>query len=157
MPTVVNWKDLKKLLKMMDQNQLAELSIEEGDNKITLKKSSPHTMSNIPVIPYQVSQVSHTQSKESVAHEREEVEESKKLYEVKSPLVGTFYRSPKPGVSPFVNLQDKITKGQTLCIIEAMKVMNEIKSDVEGVIVDICIKDGEAVDFGKTLLKVKLP
>ncbi len=153
---MVNWKDLKKLLKIMNEHQLIELSIEESDSKITLKKPSPATAQNIPLIPYQPPQVSLSQIKEVAEQQHKKVEESKKLHEIKSPLVGTFYRSPKPGAPPFINTQDKIVKGQTLCIIEAMKVMNEIKSDVEGIVVEICIKDGEPVDFGKTLIKVEL-
>lgn len=152
---MVNWKDLKKLLKLMDKNQLVELSIEEGENKISLKKSCPSPVQNVPLIHYQFPQVTQPQTKESVSQQPKK-EEVKEFCEIKSPLVGTFYRSPKPGAPPFVNVKDKITKGQTLCIVEAMKVMNEIKSDVDGIIVEICVKDGEPVDFGRVLFKVEL-
>lgn len=153
---MVNWKDLKRLLKIMEQHQLVELSIEEGGNKVTLKKSSSPVIQNVPYTLPLSPAVPSYQPKEVTQPELKREEPHKKLYEIKSPLVGTFYRSPKPGAPPFVNLNDKITKGQTLCIVEAMKVMNEIKAEIEGIIREICVKDGEPVDFGRTLFKVEI-
>lgn len=74
---------------------------------------------------------------------------------VESPIIGTFYRSPAPGKSAYVKKGDKINKGDVLCIIEAMKVMNKIESEVDGEIMDICIADGETVEYGTCLFKVK--
>ncbi len=142
----------------MEENQLLELSIEEEGSKITLKKAQPSPIQNIT--PITIPQSIPLQSLGSSSHANPgstvSGEETKKLHEIKSPLVGTFYRSPKPGAPPFVNVKDKITKGQTLCIIEAMKVMNEIKSDVDGEIVEICVKDAESVDFGRVLFRVEV-
>jgi len=74
---------------------------------------------------------------------------------IKSPMVGTFYRSPEPTAPPFVSPGDRVTKGQTLCIIEAMKLMNEIESDVDGVIAEVLVENGQAVQFGQPLFRVE--
>ncbi len=155
---MVNWKDLKRLIKIMEDNKLVELCIEEGETKIILKKGQTTIVQNVaPIsIPQALPNQSVVASGEVIPVKSEPEQQTGKLHEIKSILVGTLYRSPKPGAPPFVEVNDKITKGQTLCIIEAMKVMNEIKSDVDGEIVEICAKDGEPVDFGKVLFKVKL-
>jgi acetyl-CoA carboxylase biotin carboxyl carrier protein len=153
---MVNWRDLKKLLKLMDENNLVELSIEEDQKKITLKKAQPVIISNIAKeLQATLTPQKASEGEPAIKEEASSQEVEKKIIEVKSPLVGTFYRAPKPGAPPFVNLNDKVTKGQTLCIVEAMKVMNEIKSEIDGVIVEICAKDGEPVDFGRVLFKIK--
>ena len=77
------------------------------------------------------------------------------ITELKSPMVGTVYVSPTPGAEPYVKPGDKVKKGQVLCIIEAMKLMNEIESEVEGVIAEVLVKNGEMVDYGKPLFRVK--
>ncbi len=84
----------------------------------------------------------------------EEVKEEKKLHVIKSPLVGTFYRSPKPGAPPFVEVGDIVSPGQVLCIIEALKVMNEIESDVKGRVEKILVENGEMVEYGQPLFLI---
>lgn len=79
-----------------------------------------------------------------------------KLVEVPSPMVGTFYRSPAPGEAPFVEVGDRVKVGQTVCIIEAMKLMNEIEAEVSGQIVDIVVNNGEPVEYGQPLMRIKL-
>ena len=74
--------------------------------------------------------------------------------EVKAPLVGTFYSSPKPDSPPFVNVGDKIKKGDTLCIIEAMKIFNEIESDASGTVMEICVENGNPVEFDQVIIKI---
>ena len=76
------------------------------------------------------------------------------LIEVKAPLVGTYYSSSKPSAPPFVNIGDKVKKGDTICIIEAMKIFNEIESDVTGVVKEICVENGNPVEFDQTIIKV---
>ena len=75
-------------------------------------------------------------------------------YEIKAPLVGTFYSSPKPSDPPFVNVGDKITKGQVICIIEAMKIFNDIESEVNGIVHEICVKDGSPVEYDQVIIKI---
>ncbi|MFP3860429.1 MAG: acetyl-CoA carboxylase biotin carboxyl carrier protein [Bacteroidales bacterium] len=77
------------------------------------------------------------------------------FFSVESPIIGTFYRTPAPGKAPYVKKGDKVSKGDVLCIIEAMKVMNKIESEIDGEIMDICIEDGEPVEYGTCLFKVK--
>ena len=83
-----------------------------------------------------------------------EVDKDIDCYEIKAPLVGTFYSSPKPSDPPFVNVGDKITKGQTICIIEAMKIFNDIESEVNGVIHEVCVKDGSPVEYDQVIIKI---
>lgn len=84
----------------------------------------------------------------------QEVAEEKHLHVIKSPLVGTFYRSPSPGAPPFVEVGDIVSPGQVLCIIEALKVMNEIESDVRGRVVKILVENGETVEYGQSLFLI---
>ena len=83
-------------------------------------------------------------------------EAASNYYELKSPLVGTFYSSPKPDAPSFVEVGTKVTKGQTVCIVEAMKNFNEIESEVDGVIKEICVKNGDLVEFGKALFRIEI-
>ena len=83
-----------------------------------------------------------------------EIEENIDYYEMKAPLVGTFYLSPKPSDPPFVNVGDKVTKGQIMCIIEAMKIFNDIESEVNGTIHEICAKDGSPVEYDQVIIKI---
>ena len=78
------------------------------------------------------------------------------LHEVKAPLVGTYYSSPKPSAPPFVNVGDKINKGDTICIIEAMKIFNEIESDDSGIVKEICLENGNPVEFDQGIIKVSI-
>ena len=80
---------------------------------------------------------------------------SQNLHELKAPLVGTYYSSPKPDSPQFVNVGDKVSQGQTVCIIEAMKIFNEIESDVNGIVSEICIENGKPVEFDQLILKIK--
>ena len=86
--------------------------------------------------------------------QNEQVSDSVNLVEVKAPLVGTFYSSPKPDSPPFVNVGDKIKKGDTICIIEAMKIFNEIESDASGTVMEICVENGNPVEFDQVIIKV---
>lgn len=87
-------------------------------------------------------------------HNSEEVEEGK-YHVIKSPLVGTFYRAPSPGAPPFVEVGDTVSKGQVLCIIEALKVMNEIESDIDGKVVKILVENGQPVEYGQELFYIE--
>jgi len=89
------------------------------------------------------------------ANTPEEISQNKNYFEVKSPLVGTFYATPKPDSPPFVDIGTKISKGQILCVIEAMKNFNEITSEVSGVVKEICVKSGEIVEYGKILFRIE--
>jgi len=135
---------IKELIKIMEEHNLEEIEIEREGARIKLKKSSP--------------QNKHTNliqvSSEKTLQETLE-KESKNLIEIKAPMVGTFYRAPSPGAKPYVEVGDVIEPGTVLCIIEAMKLMNEIKSEVKGKIVEILVENGEPVEFGQPLFLVE--
>ncbi|MCM8773512.1 MAG: acetyl-CoA carboxylase biotin carboxyl carrier protein [Candidatus Omnitrophica bacterium] len=137
-------KNLKELIEFMNENNLCELEIEEEGKRIKLKKFSQESL---PLI------------KESVVNksvEKVEKEERKSEYiEIKSPMVGTFYRSPSPGAKPYVDIGDEVKPGDIVCIIEAMKLMNEIKSEVGGIVAEILVNNAEPVEYGQTLFLIK--
>jgi acetyl-CoA carboxylase biotin carboxyl carrier protein len=128
---------LKEFINFMNDNSLCELEIEEEGKRIRLKKFSE----NQPVIVSQVAQP----AKEEKASKREGA------IEIKSPMVGTFYRAPSPGAKPYVEIGDVIKPGDVVCIIEAMKLMNEIKAEIGGKVVEVLVENGQPVEFGQAL------
>jgi acetyl-CoA carboxylase biotin carboxyl carrier protein len=130
---------IKKLIGLMNENDLCELEVEEDGRKVRLRKHERHPPANGLVMPM----------REAPAAPR------KDLVEIRSPLVGTFYRSPKPGSPTYCEINDRVTPDKTLCIIEAMKVMNEIKAEVEGVIDQILVNNGEPVEFNQVMFLLR--
>ncbi|MDD3296644.1 MAG: acetyl-CoA carboxylase biotin carboxyl carrier protein [Candidatus Omnitrophica bacterium] len=129
---------LKKFIKFMEENNLSELEIEEEGKRIRLKKN---TSEIIPV----------TAAPQSPPKE----EKQEKTIEIKSPMVGTFYRAPSPGAKPYVEIGQIIKSGDVVCIVEAMKLMNEIKAEFTGRIVKIPVENGEPVEFGQSLFIIE--
>jgi len=140
-------KRLEELVKFMEENDLCELEIEEEGRKIKLKKYTP-TISEI-----NLSQEKKELTSSEVTSQKETKKEN--LIEMTSPMVGTFYRAPSPGAKPFVEEGDVINPGDVVCIIEAMKLMNEIKAEVKGEIVKILVENGEPVEFGQPLFLIR--
>jgi acetyl-CoA carboxylase biotin carboxyl carrier protein len=171
----MNLDDIQKLVKMLDDSGLDEMTIEEGDFKITLKRKS-NSAQNIslppsmfmpaaqmlpPSLPTSLPAKSPTNAPAPTAStplappEPEPAPPPKKYKEIRSPMVGTFYRAPSPEANPYVQVGDYITKGKVLCIIEAMKLMNEIESDVEGKIVKIMVENAQPVEYDQVLFLVE--
>ena len=152
---------LKKLIKMLDSSELSEIEIEEEGTKIRLSKPKPKIVNlpsmQIPVVqPLQESITGlPVQAKEE---KKEPVVETKQenYYEVKAPMVGTYYSSPSPDSDPYVKVGDTVKSGSVLCIIEAMKLMNEIESEVTGKIVKIMVENAQAVEYNQTLFLIDL-
>ncbi len=151
---------IKELIEMMKENDLAEVEIKHGDDKIFLKRSQPQppAVTAVPVITPHVSsalsganatQPSVTEAASSGLQQRVD------LVEIKSPLVGTFYATPSPDSEPYVELGSPVTSQTVVCVIEAMKVMNEIKAETTGTIAEILVTNGQAVEFGQVLFRVK--
>ncbi|MFH1504280.1 MAG: acetyl-CoA carboxylase biotin carboxyl carrier protein [Candidatus Omnitrophota bacterium] len=136
-------KKLKEFIKFMEDNNLCELEIEEDGKKIRLKKN----ISSGPAIIAQPQAVFEKQEKE---------EKKESGIEVKAPMVGTFYGAPSPGSKPFVGIGDVIKPGDVICIIEAMKLMNEIKTEIGGKVSQILVENGQSIEFGQPLIKVEL-
>ncbi|HGY90958.1 MAG TPA: acetyl-CoA carboxylase biotin carboxyl carrier protein [Planctomycetes bacterium] len=148
-------EDLQKLIELMNENDLVEVEIEEGEKKVRLKKAG----ADQPVMPPQAfwaqpspaGQPGGGGPAESVA--ASSVEGDSVTFN--SPMVGTFYTSPSPGAEPFVKVGDRVSQTTVLCIIEAMKVMNEIQAEMEGEILEVLVGNGEAVEYGQPLFTIK--
>jgi acetyl-CoA carboxylase biotin carboxyl carrier protein len=139
---------IKELGRILEETNLTEIEIEHHDRRIKVSRASQGSF---------ISQVATSPAASSTTTQISlETPSPSKFHEIKSPMVGSFYSSPSPGADPFVKLGDKIKKGQTLCIIEAMKIMNELPSEVDGEVMEVCVTDSEAISFGQVLLKVKL-
>jgi len=143
-------KEIKDMINLMNENGLSELEIEKEGVRIKLRKGAQGIDRAVEYIAPQVAPVQ--QKSQEVIQDKQE---KRNVAEVKSPMVGTFYRSPSPEAPAFVNIGDVIDVGQVVCIIEAMKLMNEIKSDVKGKIVDIQVDNAEPVEFGQVLFIVE--
>ena len=146
---------IKQLIDIMKENGLVELQIEHEDDKIVLKRAQPQqSVNGIPVIRSEsfVAPVNPETSQESAPPSAPDEEH---LVEIKSPIVGTYYATPSPDSEPYVEVGSKVTSQTVVCIIEAMKVMNEIKAETEGMIADILVKNGQAVEYGQVLFKVR--
>ncbi|CCJ33621.1 MULTISPECIES: acetyl-CoA carboxylase biotin carboxyl carrier protein [Caloramator] len=143
-------KAIQEIIKAMDNSSLTFIEIISNDITIRMKKEG-----------YEVKEVVKEVKKEMTPQEEKlEDKEAKvkeeNLHVIKAPLVGTFYRSPGPNLKPFVEVGTKVKKGDTLCIIEAMKIMNEIQSDVDGEIVEILIENETMVEYGQELFKIRV-
>lgn len=142
----MNIKEIKEMLKVMDENGLVELEVEKDGMKLRFKKESKSEV--VTRIERPVEQV-----KEEIP--RVLREPPKNLVEIKAPMVGTFYRAPAPNAPPFVEVGGGVVKEQVVCIIEAMKLMNEIKSEVKGRIAEILVENGDPIEFGQVLFLIE--
>lgn len=155
----MNYKFIIKIIDIFEKSNLSELEIEmeKPRFKIKLTKNNQGQVITQPIAPIPIETISQANVQTNIQEKKEEIKEEKKNYHViKSPLVGTFYRAPSPGAEPFVKEGDFVKKGQVLCIIEAMKVMNEIESDVDGIVEKILVENGKPVEYGQELFWIKV-
>ena len=146
--------DLKKIeafIELAKKAEVSELSFESKDEKIAVK--FPYGSPVLTATP--VAARSASVEPQAAAPAAEKAKSAAGLKDITSPFVGTFYRSPSPGSAMYVYVGDKVTSGKVLCIIEAMKIMNEIESEVAGEIVEICVENESYVEFGQVLFRVK--
>ena len=149
----MNYDYIKKLIDDMGNSKIDELSIEFPDGiKISMKKDKTQMIQAVPQESVQYISVPDKKIEKAETVENK-VEENYKI--VKSPMVGTFYSKSSPTAEPYVKVGSKVKKGDILCIVEAMKLMNEIESEFDGEIVEVCVNDGDMVDFGRPLFKIK--
>ena len=154
----MDFDEITKILEMMREHELSEFELERDNFKLRIRKqeaghwvaAAPHPTHTAPIAP--PSPPGAVASAPVLTSADEDVE----LGIVKSPIVGTFYRAPEPGAKSFAEVGDKVKKGQVLCIIEAMKLMNEIKSDCDGEVASVYVQNGQAVQFGERLFAVKV-
>ncbi len=152
----MNYDDIKKLIDDMGNSKIDELSIEFPDGiKISMKKDKTPVMPTIPQETVQYISVPEKKVEKAETVENKEAEKEENYKIVKSPMVGTFYSKSSPDAKPYVQVGSKVKKGDILCIVEAMKLMNEIESEFDGEVVEVCVNDGEMVDYGKPLFKIK--
>jgi len=145
-------KQLKKVIKIFESSSLSELEIEEGKTRFRLTKGRKEKGAISERKSVSIIEDKRIEEKE---RKRKKEKEGKEFFSVNSPLVGTFYRSPSPEEEPFIEVGDRVEVGETLCIIEAMKVMNEITSDVEGKIKEIMVKSGHPVEYDQELFLIE--
>ena len=147
---------IEKLANLADEKQLTEITVEDGDKAIIIKRGLNSAAAIAPQIIQQAPQVSlQTQDTEIKATSASDKKEESKGTAIVSPMVGAFYASPSPGAKPFVKVGDTVAAGQVVCIVEAMKLMNEIESEVSGKITQICVEDGQSVEYGQVLMYVE--
>ena len=154
-------KLVKKLLDLISESEVNEVSIEEGDFKISVKKTAEGTATQsvqyqMPSQPQQAPAAPQAPASESPEKGAEESKEDQPEGEVvKSPIVGTFYEAPSPDSDPFVKVGDHVSEGDTLCIVEAMKIMNEIEAEFSGTVQKIVVSNGSPVEFDQPLFIIK--
>jgi acetyl-CoA carboxylase biotin carboxyl carrier protein len=166
----MDFSDIERILELVQQHELAEFELEKEGLKLRIRKSGPAPNSThagsaapmmSPIMPMVAPAMSahmpptHGTGPAPAAPVGEYLDEAVELAVVKSPIVGTFYRSPEPDAPPFVEVGQRVKKDQVLCIIEAMKLMNEITSEYEGEIVSVYVENGNPVQYGERLFAIK--
>ena len=158
----INFQELRDLLGAISQTDITELVLKNDDFELTVRKekglvavapTSPPIINAAPSPPPTAPPVAVASPNPPETPATPAVDD-KKWVEVTSPMVGTFYSAPAPDEDPFVSVGDRINKGDTVCIIEAMKLMNEIEGEVSGQIMEIAVQNGEPVEFGQVLMRV---
>ncbi len=153
---------LKKLIKLVETSGIGELELEEEGSKIRIAKASHNSSAGHPQQAVQfaaqvpaMAAAPLPQQAPAPALPAEQPKPQANIHEVKSPIVGTFYRAPAPDADPYVEAGHMVQQGSVLCIVEAMKLMNEIESDVAGRIVKICVENGQPVEYNQTLFHIE--
>ncbi|NEQ52642.1 MAG: acetyl-CoA carboxylase biotin carboxyl carrier protein [Leptolyngbya sp. SIO3F4] len=163
----LDFSELRQLVAALDQTDIAELTLKNPQFELTLRKASAPSqavvmasdaaaaMSTMAPPPPAMAAVPASPPPQTTEPTAPPAASASDLYEITSPMVGTFYRAPAPDEAPFVDTGDRIKTGQTVCIIEAMKLMNELEAEVSGEIVEILVQNAEPVEFGQPLMRVK--
>jgi len=164
----MNQKELKELIDFLIEKDISEFELERGDVKVRIKRgaeaAAPVIAHAVPMAPMPMASVGHPATHSSASAAPVPVASSpaaapvaaeEELHTVKSPIVGTFYEAPGPGALPFVKPGDQVAAGQVLCIIEAMKLMNEIESDMSGEVARVLVNNGQPVEYGQPLFAIR--
>ncbi|KKB42956.1 acetyl-CoA carboxylase biotin carboxyl carrier protein [Bacillus thermotolerans] len=164
-------QEIRELIKLVDQSSIAELVFESGNSKVKLKKSVSGTYAESaaqsaavqetaaqPAAPVQAAPAKKEEA-QPAAQEAPAAQETpatdENLHKITSPMVGTFYQSPSPDADPYVKAGSSVSEDTVVCIVEAMKLFNEIEAEVQGEIVEVLVKDGQLVEYGQPLFLVK--
>jgi acetyl-CoA carboxylase biotin carboxyl carrier protein len=159
----MNQKELKELIEFLIEKDIAEFELERGDVKVKIKRAAEPAPAALPdsryfavhPTPSPVPAAAPTPGRVDLAANTVVPEPEEVLHIVKSPIVGTFYESPSPGSPPFIKVGDPLEVGQVLCIVEAMKLMNEIECDVAGELVKKLVANGQPIEYGQELFAVR--
>jgi acetyl-CoA carboxylase biotin carboxyl carrier protein len=162
----MNQKEIRELIEFLVEKDIAEFELERGDVKVKVKRAGAqtvvHTHADVPYVPVPVvsalpiaGQPGPIASTAPAAAEAAPPPAPENLHIVKSPIVGTFYEAPSPGAPPFVKVGDTVEIGQVLCIVEAMKLLNEIECDVNGEIVKKMASNGQPIEYGQELFSIR--
>ena len=146
---------IEKLAKLVSDNQLSEITLEDGDKAITIKKGVQGAVVMQPAAPAMSAPAVQATAAAESAPAAIQTSDTPKGTPITSPMVGAFYAAPSPGSEPYVKVGDVVKAGQVVCIVEAMKLMNEIESEVSGKVVQICVEDGQSVEYGHVLMYVE--
>jgi len=150
----IDYKEINKLVQFMEEKKLSHFELEVEGLKVKVSRNPGILSPSEKVIPLQ--EPGESKVEETALPQEAELEKGKNdLYFITSPMVGTFYRATDPSSSPFVEEGDQIKKNQTLCIIEAMKLMNEIESELDGVLEEVYVENGKPVEYGQKLFSIK--
>jgi len=148
-------RKVKKLIELLDESGIAEIEITEGEESVRISRYAPGAaVAAAPVAMAAPAPAALAATPAAAAAPAEAAEPEEDGFEVTAPMVGTFYAASSPGAAPYVQVGDRVNEGDTLCIIEAMKMMNQIEADVSGVVKSIRLQNGEPVEFGQTLIVI---
>ncbi len=144
-------RKIKKLIELLDESGVAEIEIHEGEESVRISRNSPAPA--VMQMPQQAYAAPPAPAPAAAPVETPSAAEPEKIsgHEVKSPMVGTYYSAPSPGAPVFAEVGKKVSKGDTICIIEAMKLLNQIEADISGTIKAICVENGEPLEYGQTI------
>jgi len=145
-------RKVKKLIELLDESGIAEIEITEGEESVRISRYAQGTPVTVAAPPAAAPAPAQAAPEPAAAPAPAAAEEDG--VEIKAPMVGTFYSAPSPGASPYVQVGDRVNKGDTICIIEAMKMMNQIEAEVGGIVKSIRVQNGEPVEYGQTLLVI---
>ena len=152
----MNPDDIKQLLDLVQAHDLAEFEFEEGTFKLRVKRGGPHVVTHVTHLPASTPAAAPAATAAPAGAVAAPLEDGAELAIVKSPIVGTFYRAAEPGAPAFASVGDPVKKGQVLCIIEAMKLMNEIDSEYDGEIASVYVENGQPVQYGERIFAIRL-
>ena len=148
-------RKVKKLIELLDESGIAEIEITEGEESVRISRYAPGAaVAAAPVAMAVPAPAVAAPAAGPAAAPAEAAEPEEDGFEVTAPMVGTFYAASSPGAAPYVQVGDRVNEGDTLCIIEAMKMMNQIEADVSGMVKSIRLQNGEPVEFGQTLIVI---
>jgi acetyl-CoA carboxylase biotin carboxyl carrier protein len=155
----MNLKELKELIEFLIEKEIAEFELERGDVKVRIKRAGEHALVHAHgdprVFAVPAAAPAPVLGATPVVAAPPAAAQEESLHSVKSPIVGTFYEAPSPGAPPFVKVGDVVAEGQVLCIVEAMKLLNEIESDVAGEVVKTLATNGQPIEYGQELFAIR--